>query len=289
MEEKATDASGKTQIAETAVKYLRCEYRVDPLGIDVVKPRLSWIMESEQRTQVQSAYQILVADSKEKLRQNKGELWNSGKVNSDRSNQVAYEGTPLKSRMCYYWKVRVWGKDGKASAWSKPASWTVGLLEPEDWKAKWIGYDAEPPALYKEKEESDTLDLEGGKWIWFDEGDPKKSASIGTRFFRRDVEIASDKQVKRARFALLADNEAALFVNGQEAGKASGWKTVHTLDITGKLATGTNTLAIAVTNQGENANPAGLTGKLLIEFETGDPIAVSIDHSWKASDTEQDD
>jgi alpha-L-rhamnosidase len=166
--------------------------------------------------------------------------------------------------------------------------WTVGLLEPEDWKAKWIGYDAEPPALYKEKKRPDPLDLEGGKWVWLDEGDPRKSAPIGTRFFRRDIEIASDKQVKRARFALLADNEAALFVNGQEAGKPGGWKTVNTLDITGKLAAGTNTLAIAVTNHGDAANPAGLAGKLLVEFETGEPMAVSIDHSWKVSNVKQD-
>jgi alpha-L-rhamnosidase len=289
MDESAMNTSNDRQIAETTVKYLRCEYRVDPLGIDVVKPRLSWIMESEQRAQVQSAYQILVGDSEEKLRQNKGGLWNSGKVSSDRSNQVAYKGTPLKSRMSCYWKVRVWDKDGKASAWSEPAMWTVGLLEPEDWKAKWIGYDAEPPALYKEKEESDALDLEGSKWVWFDEGDPKKSAPISTRFFRHNVQIASDKQVKRARFALLADNEAALFVNGQEAGKAGGWQNVNTLDITGKLAAGTNTLAIAVTNQGDAANPAGLAGKLLVEFETGDPMAISIDHSWKVSNVKQED
>jgi len=124
-----------------AVSELRCEYRVDPLGIDVVKPRLSWIMESNQRDQMQSAYQILAADSEEKLLRNQGELWDSGKVESEQSNQVVYEGEPLKSRMRCYWKVRVWDKDGRASAWSEPAMWTVGLLNPGDWQAKWIGYD----------------------------------------------------------------------------------------------------------------------------------------------------
>ena len=130
--------SGGVKVSE-----LRCEYRVNPLGIDIVKPRLSWIMESGQRDQVQIAYQILAADSEEKLRLNQGELWDSGKVESEQSNQVVYEGEPLKSRMRCYWKVRVWDKDGKASAWSEPAMWTVGLLNPGDWQAKWIGYDEE--------------------------------------------------------------------------------------------------------------------------------------------------
>ncbi|MHC4726873.1 MAG: glycoside hydrolase family 78 protein, partial [Planctomycetota bacterium] len=128
---------------DVSVKDLRCEYRVNPLGIDIVKPRLSWIMNSNQRDQVQSDYQILVADSEEKLRHNQGELWDSGKVESGQSHQVVYEGEPLKSRMSCYWKVRVWDKEGKASAWSKPAMWTVGLLTPGDWQAKWIGYDKE--------------------------------------------------------------------------------------------------------------------------------------------------
>ncbi|GAI20807.1 unnamed protein product, partial [marine sediment metagenome] len=75
-----------------SVKELRCEYRVNPLGVDVVKPRLNWIMESNQRGRKQRAYQILVADSEEKLKQNEGELWDSGKVKSEQSNQVVYKG-----------------------------------------------------------------------------------------------------------------------------------------------------------------------------------------------------
>jgi alpha-L-rhamnosidase len=71
--------------SDVAVKKLRCEYRVNPLGIDVVKPRLSWILESDQRDQMQSAYQVLVAGSENKLKCNKGDLWNSGKVESDKS------------------------------------------------------------------------------------------------------------------------------------------------------------------------------------------------------------
>ena len=127
------------------VKKLRCEYRVNPLGIDVVKPRLCWILESNQRGQMQSAYQVLVASSEERLKRNKGDLWNSGKVKSDQSIHIAYKGKELTSRMRCYWKVRVWDKDDKVSAWSGPALWTMGLLQAKDRQAKWIGYDAPAP------------------------------------------------------------------------------------------------------------------------------------------------
>jgi len=200
---------------------------------------------------------------------------------------VVYKGKTLKSRMRCYWKVRVWDKDGRVSAWSEPAMWTVGLLDPKDWQAKWIGYDAEPDAPYIDKEKADPLSLTGIKWIWFDEGEPARNAPICTRFFRRTVEIGSDKAIKQARFRLMADNEAILFVNGREAGKTTGWQNAPTLDITENLAGGENTLAMAVSNLGDGVNPAGLAGKLLIEFEDGEAISVSTDNSWKASAVEQ--
>ena len=275
--------------SDVVVKELRCEYLVNPFVIDVVKPRLSWIMQSEQRGQRQSAYQILVAGSEENLEQNKGDLWDTGRVKSDESTQVVYSGKQLRSRMRCFWKVRVWDKGGRASAWSSPAVWTMGLLEPNQWKAKWIGYDAEPPADYKEGEKADPLGLEACKWVWFPEGEPQKEAPVGTRFFRQSITLPADKKVKRARFRLLADNEGTLFVNGQQVQKFQGWKPPYTLDITERLAGGTNILAIAVENQGDTANPAGLGGRMLIEFESGDSMVATIDGSWKASNTEQED
>ena len=127
----------------TNLTNLRCEYRENPLGIDAEKPLLSWIMVeiasgSATRSQKQMAYQILVASSEELLEQNKGDCWDSGKVASDQSIGVEYQGKPMASRMQCYWKVRVWDKDGEATAWSEPARWTMGLLQPADWKAKWI-------------------------------------------------------------------------------------------------------------------------------------------------------
>jgi alpha-L-rhamnosidase len=273
--------------SDVAVKKLRCEYRVNPLGIDVVKPRLSWILESDQRDQMQSAYQVLVAGSEEKLKRNKGDLWNSGKVESDQNIHVVYKGKELKSRMGCYWKVRMWDKDGNASAWSEPAFWTMGLLEPEDRQAEWIGYDAPTPPSYKGHTEPDLLNFEGCRWVWFPEGEPHKSAPIGTRYFRRNIVIGADQKIKLARFKLAMDNEGTLFVNGREVQKFSGWTPPYTFDVTEKLVAGTNCLSIAAENQGDKPNPAGLAGKLLIEFESGDAVAILIDHFWKVSDSEQ--
>jgi len=120
------------------VKELRCEYRTNPLGIDIRSPRLSWVIASERRGELQTAYQVLVASSEELLKQDKGDLWDSGKVASDQSIHVEYKGKPLMSRMDCHWKVRVWDKDGKPTDWSKPALWSMGLLDPKDWQAKWI-------------------------------------------------------------------------------------------------------------------------------------------------------
>ena len=86
----------------------------------------------------QTAYQVLVASSPEHLAADQGDLWDSGKVVSDQSIHVAYAGKPLESRMQCYWKVRAWDKDGQPSAWSQPAQWSMGLLKPDDWQAKWI-------------------------------------------------------------------------------------------------------------------------------------------------------
>ena len=120
------------------VTTLRCEYLTNPLGIDVTRPRLSWVIESNRRGERQTAFQVLVASSEELLKKDKGDLWDSRKVESGQSIQLEYAGKPLESQKLCYWKVRIWDQDGKASSWSAHAHWSVGLLQPGDWQAKWI-------------------------------------------------------------------------------------------------------------------------------------------------------
>ncbi len=86
----------------------RCEYQVDPRGIDVAQPRLSWILQSDQRGQKQTAYQVLVASSPDVLAKDQGDLWDSRRVASDQTIHVEYAGKPLSSRLQCFWKVRAW-------------------------------------------------------------------------------------------------------------------------------------------------------------------------------------
>ena len=123
---------------------LRCEYLVNPKGIDELHPRLSWILQAVDTNafaQRQTAYRILVAATEKELNENKGTLWSSGWINSDEMQHIEYKGQPLQPDQSCFWKVSVKDEHGRISAWSRPASWTMGLLQPGDWKAEWIGAD----------------------------------------------------------------------------------------------------------------------------------------------------
>jgi len=125
---------------------LRCEYAENPVGVDSSRPRLFWKIEAEESGQKQTAYQILVASTGDLLAQDKGDLWDSGRVTSEESIQIPYGGIPLRSSQQVFWKVRLWDRDGRVSAWepqssrkgASTASWTMGVLAPGDWQAKWI-------------------------------------------------------------------------------------------------------------------------------------------------------
>lgn len=114
-------------MAQVSLQNTTCEMRENPLGIDVLKPRLAWHMISKERNVMQTAYQVLVASSAEKLKANEGDLWDSGKVNSAESIHVAYDGKRLASRMKAYWKVKVWTSVGQ-SEWSSDSYFSMGLL-----------------------------------------------------------------------------------------------------------------------------------------------------------------
>src|SRR5690242_14802537 len=118
---------------------LRTEYLVDPLGIDVEQPRLSWTLSASRNEEKPTAYQILVAGSPANLAKDTGDLWDSKKVDSGATAQIVYGGRPLTSRARVWWKVRVWDAQGRPGPWSKPALWSMGLLHDSDWEAAFIG------------------------------------------------------------------------------------------------------------------------------------------------------
>ena len=117
---------------------LRCEYLTNPLGIDVETPRLSWISTATARGWRQTAYRILAASSPENLRQDAGDLWDSGKVDSPQSAWASYAGKPMTYGLRVYWKVRVWDAANRPSPWSEQAMWSMGPRA-ADWRARWVG------------------------------------------------------------------------------------------------------------------------------------------------------
>lgn len=263
--------------ARTTVGELRCEYLKNPEGIDVLQPRLSWVLHSTERNQRQTAYRVLVASSLAKLHADWGDLWDSGKVESDQSIHVRYAGQPLRSHQVCYWKVRVWDKNGRPTPWSGPARWTMGMLEPSDWKAKWIGLDGEEKTNW----------LTGTCWIWYPVGEPEKSAPPGTNYFRRIVHIPAGREIKQAIFQYAGDDECRGWLNDRDLGARRGHRNVKYNDITGRLEPGTTyVFGLTGVNRGTNAKPAGVVGLLEIEFKDGTRIVIPTDEQWKVSDRE---
>ncbi|NLH40417.1 MAG: family 78 glycoside hydrolase catalytic domain [Planctomycetes bacterium] len=260
---------------------LRCEYLMNPLGIDVVEPRLSWTLESDKRGQVQTAYRILVASSPKLLDKETGDLWDSGKVVSSQSNQIVYAGKPLESQMQCYWKVQVWDKDEKPCSWSKPAFWTMGLLKPDQWKAKWIGFDASR----QRDPEGRKVDLAGASWIWQAGENGRNAAPAATRYFRKEFTVPADRELVSAICAVSVDNAFTLFVNGQKAADGNSFKEAACADLAKHLRKGTNVLAIEARNEGDGANPAGVLVAVALRFKTGDPIRIVSDEQWSSSST----
>jgi alpha-L-rhamnosidase len=257
---------------------LRCEYRANPLAIDVSKPRLSWILEPRNpnvRGLAQIAYQILVSSSEERLRKNLGDLWQTGKVASDRSIQVPYQGLPLASRQRVWWKVRVWDNTGKASDWSAPAGWSMGLLKPEEWHAKWIGLDGG---------EGKPEELKAAHWIWSAESGP------GTRYFRRRIDIAPGNPASRAWLNMIGSGDTTVYVNGLPCGymgclkgnyrTAKGVNDPFVVGFIMALHTGTNILTATVTSSG---GPAGLIGAIDLDFASGESKRITTDAEWRVS------
>lgn len=273
-----TPGSGEEASPARAVN-LRCEYRVNPLGIGTTQPRLSWIIQDERRGAAQTAYRILVASSPELLAQDRGDLWDSGKVLSAEMNQIVYAGKPLTSRLNCYWKVRIWDADGKASAFSDVAFWSMGLLEDSDRAAKWI--QATQPLVHPAKGKQ--LTFQGCQWIWCpEEGvNAREKAPPGPRYFRKVIELPTNETVRRARFLATADDSFELFCNGQPVGRGSGHTSPQIIDLTNRLRPGKNVLALVATNA--TPSPAGVAGRLCVEWESGKIQEWTIDATWKAA------
>jgi alpha-L-rhamnosidase len=262
------------QAAEAAestatVERLRCEYRVDPLSVEAAQPRLAWESHDARRGAKQTAYQVLVASSPEKLAAGEGDLWDSGRVASERSIHVAYAGKPLGPRMQCFWKSRVWDKDGQPTSWSQPGCWTMGI----NWQAAWI--------LASTKLDSNTP----------------------LPIFRREFDVS--KPVRRAEVSVCGLGFQEVHLNGHKVGDdelAPGWTNYRqsclysTYDVTRQLVNGRNALGVMLGNGmynvagGRYAKFTGSFGppmfilQLHIDYADGSSSVLISDESWKATD-----
>ncbi len=267
-------------VLRPTVGALRCEYAQDPIGIEVARPRLSWRIESDRRGEKQTAYQVLVAADADALVADRGDLWDSGRVDSDQSVNVEYAGRPLASRERALWKVRVWDREGQPTAWSSVASWEMGLLRLGDWQASWIGLPVTPLPSGTDA----PVGPAAASYLRFDEPAGEKAKDPVTRRFRAGFTIPGDRKLRSAALLVAAENAAQTFVNGRATGEvhpAWSWRRMTQIGVTEALVPGRNVVAIAVTSIYGGAPT--LAAVLQVRFEDGGGQNVVTGPDWKAS------
>lgn len=250
---------------------LRCEALQDPVGIATSQPALSWKLVAPKgaKNVSQSRYRILVADSERALAEHRGNLWDSGERMSAETTFLPYLGKTLSSRADCWWKVRVWDHNGTPSAWSPPARWSVGLLQPSDWVAEWIGFD-EPR---RQSQSRDPLD--GAKWIWDKKG-------IKTLTTRRTFTLSESP--KSATMHITVDDHFQLRVNGSAVGgsdrSVDSWRKPKSFALASLLIKGQNTIEIEAEDTGGDA---GIVAAIQIVHATGATEFIRTDKSWEVN------
>lgn len=276
-----------------SVNNLKCESKVNPLGVEAKNPRFSWEINSTERATYQSAYHILVSDTPEKLKANIGNIWDSNVIKLDQSLQVAYNGAPLSAEKKYYWKVKIVNQGGKESAWSNTALWQMGLLSSGDWsKAAWISLE----------NLSDSMKVVPGT-----HGDGKK---LGSKAIKRSIvplfrkEFVLEKKIKNATLYISGLGHYEATINGQKTGNsflAPGWTSYdkvclyNSYDVTNQLKQGKNAIGVIVGNGFYNINRERYTklviaygypkmiSKLKIDYTDGTSSSIVSGTDWKCT------
>lgn len=255
------------------IKSLRCEYRKNPLGIDVAQPRLSWEIESPRRGVFQKAYRIQVALSDSAFVTQADLLWDSGQIESSASVQVQYAGTKLNSAQRAYWKVTVWD-DADNQAESELAWWEMGLLTESDWQAQWIG----------------------SAFI----GGPRTTSP--SPYLRREFDLPN-KTIISARLYVTALGVYEYYINGSRVGEdifTPGWTDYskriqyQTYDVTALIKSGVNALGAILGDGWAVGNVAWegrqlysdrpkLLAQIVAAYEDGSIETLQTDSNWKVS------
>lgn len=258
------------------VTRLQVEMKSNPLGIDVAQPRFSWQIASDKPDLMQVGYRIQVAASPEDLQSGKNLLWDSGEITSDCSLFIPYEGEMLQSRQSYYWRVKV-KTNQSAGDWSEVQMWSMAILNPTEWKARWIG----------ENQMSNPGETD------------KDHTRLAARYLRKPFSI--NKEVKRATLYISGLGSSESYLNGKRisedifAPMPSHYPTrvyYNVYDVTDLLQQGDNLLGVVLGNGRYFAmrNPGMLTyglpsllAQLEMEYTDGTTEQVVSDTSWKVT------
>jgi alpha-L-rhamnosidase len=252
---------------------LRCEYKVSPLNISSVTPRLYWKVNGKGVGRRQSAYRVVAASDIGRLNKDEGDLWDSGKTDSSETLHITYKGKTLASEQRVYWKVKTWDENGKESRWSQIATWTMGLLRPADWKAEWVSKPTTLPA-------APTATLDGANWIWHTTDGAQPPA--GTRWFRATFPFPADAALNEAKLAITADDSYTVTINNGMAHNGDSWQNFQTYDVRRDLRAGPNVVMIEVKNG--SAGPAGVIARLEVRSQAGERILLT-DAKWESAVT----
>jgi alpha-L-rhamnosidase len=263
-------ACGQPKSGLTPVE-LQCEYQTEPLGIDVPAPRFGWQLSDSKhvRGQAQTAYYMLVASSLDKLTETEADVWNSGKIDSPQSVLIPFGGEKLLSSSAYFWKVRVYDKDGNPSEWSKPARFVTALLDPNEWnEAAWIHHPEAPRV----------------KHIWF----------------RKNLTLDAEPDAIFIHVASLGHHE--LYINGQKADDRVLAPALTnfdkrlfyvTYDISNLLKKGDNTVGVWYASGWANYDCFSQTPALRVRLDgkddKGELLTLVSDETWRCAVSNSED
>ncbi|MBI9070213.1 MAG: family 78 glycoside hydrolase catalytic domain [Melioribacteraceae bacterium] len=259
--------------AELKTDNLRTEYKTNPIGIDIMIPRLSWELTSDKQNTLQTKYEIRCSENIDDLLNGKNLIWESA-LESDQSVHIEYKGSELKSRQRVFWQVRIWDNYDRVSDWSEVSFWEMGLLKVDDWEANWIEADLEE----------------------------NQKISEPAQYFRKEFKI--DDNVKSARLYITSHGLYEAYINGSRVGEqvlTPGWTSYNkrlqyqTYDVTDLVKGNGNAIGTALgdgwyrgflaweNNRNVYGGNLGLIAQLEIEYSNGKKEIIISDDSWKAT------
>jgi len=268
--------------------HLRVDNLARPLGIDDVTPRFSWQLEDPARGAQQTGYRVQVATKPELLSDGQADVWDSGQVQSGQSLNVKYAGPAVKPSTRYFWRVTVWGADGKPYPASAADWWETGLLNQDAWRADWIGWETAEEAAERKAP---------AVWIVNPDAVPGTAKPDSKQQFAFRTSVNVEKPVEQVVLFATGEDTVSAWVNGQQVLAASPfppyhhlpWKKFVRADVTGQVVEGKNTIAIEsvhyIDKYGEKKRKdvPPMIATVVVLYKDGTTVAIASDAKWRSA------